>query len=96
MEKQIIELLNKLNIESSSIEEDGEYYVIKLDSYDEFIKTYNKLEKSLEVFKNSLLSFITDGDSHIQYETDSGILLELVAILDEDNYTLNISIAKDN
>lgn len=94
MEKQIQELLDKLNI-NEPFEEQGEYYVITLDSYDDFVRTYNKLEKSLDVFKNSLASFFTGEDSHMQYETDDGLILELVGVLDEDDYTLNISKDKE-
>ena len=90
MEKQIQEILDKLNIEYP-FEEKGEYYVITLESYDDFVKVYNKLEKSLDLFKNSLASFFTEDESHMQYENDDGIIFELVGILDEDDYTLNIS-----
>ncbi len=95
MEKQIKELLNKLNIDLP-FEKDNKYYVVKIDSYDDFIKIYNKFEKSLEVFKNSLASFLTEEDCHVQYETDSGFIFELVGIFDDDDYTINISKDKDN
>lgn len=95
MENQIKELLEKLNIDLP-VEEKGRYWVVKLDSYEDFVKIYNKLENSLAVFKNSLLSFMTEEDSHVQYETDDGILVELVAIFDEDDYSINISKDKDD
>lgn len=95
MEKQVEKLLEKLNI-NYPVEQRGKYWVVTLDSYEDFVKTYNKLEKSLVVFKNSLLSFMTEEESHIQYETDDGLILELVAIFDEDDYTLNISKEEDN
>ena len=95
MEKKIQDLLKKLNIDLE-YKKDGNYFVIYVESYDDFLRLYNKLENSLEVFKNSLSSFMAEEDCHIQYETDDGIILELVGILDEDNYTLNISIEEDN
>lgn len=95
MEKQIKELLEKLNI-NFPVEEKGRYWVATLDSYDDFVRTYNKLENSLVVFKNSLLSFMTETEGHIQYETDDAFLVELVAVFDEDDYTLNISKDKDD
>lgn len=95
MENQIKELLGKLNIDLP-VEEKGRYWVVKLDSYEDFVKVYNKLENSLAVFKNSLLSFMTEEDSHVQYETDDGILVELVAIFDENDYSINISKDKDD
>lgn len=95
MEKQIKELLDKLNIEEQPEQQD-EYQVIYFDSFESFLKVYNKLEKSLDVFKNSLSSFFNGDECHLQYETDEGLLLELVGILDEDDYTLNISIEEEN
>lgn len=95
METKIKDILNKINI-NIPIEEDGDYYVGYIDSYEDFVNTYNKLERSLDVFKNSLASFMTEEESHIQYETDDGIIIELIALFDEDEYTINISIDKDN
>lgn len=95
MEKQVEQLLKKLNIKEPYEKQDN-YYVVRYDSYEDFIRLYNKLEKSLVVFKNSLLSFVTEEEGHIQYETDDGLILELVAIFDEDDYTLNISKEEDN
>jgi len=89
MEKQVQELLKKLNIDYP-VEKQGEYWVATLDTYEDFVSIYNKLEKSLDVFKNSHASFFNEEDGHIQYETDDGFILELVAVLDEDDYTLNI------
>lgn len=91
METRIKELLDKLNIGNEELTEEGKYYVITLPDYDEFVKVYNKLENSLHIFKNSLASFAEEDDVHVQYETEDGIVLELVAILSEDNYTLNFS-----
>lgn len=95
MEKQIQEILEKVNIDVD-LEEEKDYYVGHLESYEDFVNTYNKLERSLDVFKNSLASFMTEEDSHIQYETEDGLLIELVAVFDEDDYTINISQDEDN
>lgn len=95
MEKQIQEILEKVNIDVE-LEEEKDYYVGHLESYEDFIDAYNKLERSLDVFKNSLASFMTEDDSHIQYETDDGLLVELVAIFDDDDYTINFSKDEDN
>ena len=95
METKIKGILKKVNI-NTDIEKDGDYYVGYLESYEDFVNTYNKLERSLDIFKNSLASFMTEDESHIQYETDDGIIIELVAIFDDDEYTINISKEKDN
>lgn len=95
MEKQIQEILEKVNIDVE-LEKDKDYYVGHLESYEDFVDAYNKLERSLDVFKNSLASFMTEDDSHIQYETEDGLLIELVAIFDEDDYTINVSKDEDN
>ena len=95
MEKQVEKLLEKLNIKNP-VEQRGKYWVVTLDSYEDFVKTYNKLEKSLVVFKNSLLSFITESEGHLQYETDDGLIVEVVALFDDDDYTINISKDEDN
>lgn len=95
MEKQIKEILEKVNI-NVELEKEKDYYVGHLESYEDFIDAYNKLERSLDVFKNSLASFMTEDDSHIQYETEDGLLIELVAIFDDDDYTINISKDEDN
>ena len=39
---------------------------------------------------------MTETDSHIQYETDEGIIIELIGIFDEDNYSINISKEEDD
>lgn len=95
METKIKDILKKVNIDTD-IEEDGDYYVGYLESYEDFVNTYNKLERSLDIFKNSLASFMTEEESHIQYETEDGIIIELVALFDEDDYSINISEDKDN
>lgn len=95
MEKQIQEILEKVNIDVE-LEKEKDYYVGHLESYEDFVDAYNKLERSLDVFKNSLASFMTEEDSHIQYETEDGLLIELVAIFDEDDYTINVSKDEDN
>ena len=59
-----------------------------LDYLDENL--FKKLEKSLKITKNSYASFLNEEEAHIQYESDE-LLIELIAILDEDNYTLNIT-----
>ena len=95
MEKQIQEILEKVNIDVE-LDKEKDYYVGHLESYEDFVDAYNKLERSLDVFKNSLASFMTEDDSHIQYVTDDGILVELVAIFDDDDYTINFSKDEDN
>lgn len=95
MEEKIKELLDKINIDVE-LEKDSDYFVGYLESYEDFVNTYNKLERSLDVFKNSLASFMTEEDSHIQYETDDGFIIEVVAIFDSDNYSINISKDKDD
>ena len=95
MEKQIQEIIEKVNIDVE-LDKEKDYYVGHLESYEDFVDAYNKLERSLDVFKNSLASFMTEDDSHIQYETDDGILVELVAIFDDDDYTINFSKDEDN
>ena len=95
MEKQIQEILEKVNIDIS-LSKEKYYYVGHLESYEDFVDAYNKLERSLDVFKNSLASFMNEDESHVQFETDDGLLIELVAILDEDDYTINITKDEDN
>ena len=95
MEQQIQEILEKVNIDIN-LEKEKDYYVGHLDSYDDFIDAYNKLERSLDLFKNSLASFMTEEESHVQFETDDGLLIELVGLFDEDDYTINITKDEDN
>lgn len=83
-----LELLDRLNIEP-----DGEvidnYFVIDLFSYDEFSAVYNRLEKDIEVERDSDKSSLTEKEAHITY-IFKDVLVELVALFDEDYYTLNI------
>lgn len=90
MNNKIEKIIEKLNT-GLDFKEDGRYMVGRVETYEDFLKVYNKLEKSLDLFKNSLASFMTEDDCHVQYETEDGLILELVAIFDEDDYTLNIS-----
>lgn len=95
MEQHIQEILEKVNI-NINLEKEKDYYVGHLDSYDDFIDAYNKLERSLDLFKNSLASFMTEEESHVQFETDDGLLIELVGLFDDDDYTINITKDDDN
>ena len=90
MEQKIKYLLDDLGIEDTNGEIIDDYYVITIPDYNEFNTVYNKLEKSLKITKNSHASFLNEEEAHIQYESDE-LLIELIAILDEDNYTLNIT-----
>lgn len=90
MEQKIKYLLDDLGIEDTNGEIIDDYYVITIPDYNEFNAVYNKLEKSLKITKNSYASFLNEEEAHIQYESDE-LIIELIAILDEDNYTLNIT-----
>ena len=90
MEEKIKYLLKDLRIDDTGGEIIDNYYVITIPDYNEFNRVYNKLEKSLKITKDSNESFLNEQEAHIQYESDD-LLIELIAILDEDNYTLNIT-----
>lgn len=86
---RIEDFLNEFNIEADG-EVDGEYYVKQLVDYDEFNEVYNSFENSLKLQRDSGDSYMNDEHAHITYYTD-GLLVELVAIFDYDDYTINIA-----
>lgn len=85
---KISQLLFDLNIKKEG-EIVDDYYVIKLDNYNEFNQVYNKLEKSLELERDSNNSKVDEDSAHVEYFNDD-LTVELIAIFDEDEYTLNI------
>lgn len=65
------------------------YYVIELNDYEEFNRVYSKLERDLKVERDSEHSFLNIDEAHVQYTKDN-LVIELIALLDENDYTLNI------
>lgn len=91
MSDTILELLETLLLSEEDIEEeqrDG-YYVIELYDYDTFNSVYNKLEANVDAERDSDNSTLDIENIHITY-IYKDILVELLGLLDEDDYTLNI------
>lgn len=90
MNETIIKLLENVGVDPDSIEEteDG-YKTFDLYDYDNFNEVYNNLEKMLDVEKDSDNSSLDIENAHIIY-IYKDLLVELVAIFDEDDYSLNI------
>ena len=85
---------NKLELlDIAGLEPDGEvidnYYVIDLYDYDTFNSVYNRLEKNIEVERDSDQTSLNEDSAHITY-IFKDVLVELIALFNEDNYTLNL------
>lgn len=86
---EIKELLKELNIFKSGKETEDGYYVVKLDSYEEFNSVYLALEHEVGINRDSDASFVRVDEAHIQYNKGK-LIIELIGLLDDNNYTLNI------
>lgn len=86
---EIIELLETVGVDPDSGYEDGQYIVFDLYDYDYFNEVYTKLEKNIEVERDSDSSHLDIEYTHITY-LYKDMLIELVGLFDEDEYTLNI------
>lgn len=88
MDENKLELLDIVGLEP-----DGEvidnYYVIDLYDYDTFNSVYNRLEKNIEVERDSDQTSLNEDSAHITY-IFKDVLVELIALFNEDNYTLNL------
>ena len=89
MESTIIELLENVGVDPDSGEEKEGYQVFNLYDYDYFNEVYNHLEKNLEAERDSDNSSLDMDTAHITY-LYKNLLVELVAIFDDDDYSLNI------
>ena len=95
MSDTIIEILENIGVDPDSGEEKEDYLVFELYDYDYFNEVYNNLERHPEVDRDSDNSTLDIEYAHITY-VYKNLLLELVAILDEDDYTLNIFEGEDD
>ena len=94
MDKRITDLLDLLGIPNIESEKIDDYQVFHLEDYDLFNQIYNKLERNIEVERDSDSSSLNEEDTHITY-IYKDLLIELVGIFDEDDYTLNIYLKED-
>ena len=85
----IIKLLENVGVDPDSCEEIDGYKIFDLYDYDNFNEVYNNLERMLDVEKDSDNSSLDIENAHIVY-IYKDMLVELVAIFDDDNYSLNI------
>lgn len=88
---EVKELLRKdLYLFNKDIEHtDDGYYVVQLENYEEFNSTYLALEHNKDIERDSEHSFTHIDETHIQYEKE-GFIIELIGLLDDDEYSLNI------
>lgn len=85
---------NKLELlRIAGLEPDGKiinnYYVIDLHNYETFNKVYNRLEKNIEVERDSDQTSLDEDAAHVTY-IFKDVLVELVALFYNDNYSLNL------
>ena len=85
---------NKLELlRIAGLEPDGKiinnYYVIDLHDYETFNKVYNRLEKNIEVERDSDQTSLDEDAAHVTY-IFKDVLVELVALFYNDNYSLNL------
>ena len=93
----IIKILEDIGVDPDSYQEIDNYLVFNLYDYDYFNDVYNRLEKNIEVDRDSDNSSLDAEKAHIIY-VYKNYLLELIAFFDEDedeNYTLNIFEGED-
>ena len=83
------ELLSYLELDDFNGEQIDDYYVVELIDYDLFSEVYNKLERNIDCERDSDNSTLDIEYAHITY-IYKDTLVELVAIFDDDDYTLNI------
>lgn len=88
MDESKLELLDIAGLEDNGEIIDN-YYVIDLYDYDNFNTVYNKLEKNIECIRDSDQTSLDENAAHITY-TYKDVLVELVALFDIDDYSLNI------
>lgn len=86
---EIIELLETVGVDPDSGYEDGKYIVFDLYDYDYFNEVYSKLERNIEVERDSDSSRLDEETAHVTY-LYKDMLVELVGLFDEDDYSLNI------
>lgn len=84
--EEVLEILGFGNQDGEFVDN---YFVIDLLDYDEFNNIYNELEKNINMERDSDSSSLDAEDAHVTY-VYKNMLLELVAIFDDDEYTLNI------
>lgn len=94
MDENIIEILENIGVDPDSGQEIDEYLVFDLYDYDYFNEVYNALEQHIETDRDSDNSSLDEEKAHIVY-VYKNLLLELVALFDEDEYTLNIFEGED-
>lgn len=89
MNETIKTFLKNISLEDTGYEDD-KYYVIDLDSYKEFNRVYNEVENQLNVERDPEESWLNEDEAHIQYEYED-IIIEIIALFEEDYYSLNIA-----
>ena len=88
MDENKLELLDIVGLEPDGDIIDN-YYVINLYDYDTFNSVYNKLEKNIECERDSDQSSLDENEAHITY-IYKDVLVELIALFNSDEYSLNI------
>lgn len=89
MDENIIEVLNIAGVDPDEGEMVDNYFVVDLYDYNNFNTVYNKLEKNIEFERDSDQTSLDENAAHITY-LYKDMLVELVALFDSDNYSINI------
>lgn len=89
----IEDILQQLNIKETG-EQNGNAYIINISTYDMFSGFYNKLEKSLEITKDSNESYMSESKVSIIYYGDD-YTINLRGDFDKDIYELKITMDKE-
>lgn len=89
MDENKLEVLDIADLNPDDGEVVDNYFVIDLIDYDTFNNVYNKLEKNIEFERDSDQSSLDEDSAHITY-IYKDVLVELVALFDEDDYSINI------
>lgn len=97
LNKNIINILEDVGVDPDSFSEIDNYLVFDLYDYDYFNNVYNRLEKNIEVDRDSDNSSLDTDKAHIIY-VYKNYLLELIAFYgddDKESYSLNIFEGED-
>lgn len=89
MDENKLEVLDIVDLNTEDGEVVDNYFVIDLFDYDTFNNVYNKLEKNIEFERDSDQTSLNENSAHITY-IYKDVLVELVALFDEDDYSINI------
>lgn len=89
MDENKLEVLDIVGIDPEEGEIVDNYFVIDLYDYETFNSVYNKLEKNIECERDSDQTSLAEDSAHITY-LYKDVLIELVALFNTDDYSMNI------